>query len=175
MITKNLPKLLIVVLIFTNLSCATLSRESEYYGILKEIKTSEPDYAFMKLKNYLKGMPDSVHAQEIRFALCEYYFQTENYRDAINELSAYLIDYPDDKSTIFVQAILYKALLKYKEDSRLLEKLKERFFAKSLFLVFSESKIKHYKSILNNTYKISEYVDKIEFFKNNDPFLKITP
>lgn len=172
---KNLSKLLIAIFIFTNLSCATLSGESEYYAILKEIKTSEPDYVFMKLKNYLQEMSDSIHAQEIRFALCEHYFQTENYRDAINELSTYIIDYPDDKSTVFAQAIFYKTLLRYKGDSRLLEKLKERFFSQSLFLVFSESKVKHYKSILNNTYKISEYVDKIEFFKNNDLFLKITP
>ena len=91
------------------------------------------------------------------------------------KLSEYIKDYPDDKTAIFAQALLYKIILEGNQQPQLIEKMKENFFSKSLFLIFSKSKIKSYNSILNNTYEIADYVDKIEIFKNNGLFLKITP
>ncbi len=107
--------------------------------------------------------------------MCEYYVQIKDYRDAINELTKYIIDYPESKNSVIARIILYKTILDYNVEPSLLEKLKEQFFSKSLFLVFSDSKIKYYNSILNNTYKIVDYVDRIEIFKNDELFLKITP
>jgi len=166
---------LIITLVFINLSCATLNREDEYCSILKEARRGETDFAFIKLKDYLREKPETTHKTGIRFAMCEYYLQTNNYRDAISELTKYIIDYPEDKSTVFARAILYKILIEYNGDPLVIEKLKKVFFSNYLFLAFSKSKAKSYTSIFNNTYKIIEYVDKIEVFKNNALFLKITP
>lgn len=171
----NTLKFAVAILIFINLSCITSTQDSQYYDALKEAKSGNADFAFMKLNNYLRENPDSIHTQEIRFAIGEYYFQIKDYRDAIYKLTDYIKDYPKDESIIFAQAILYKILLEYKKEPQLIQNLKENFFSKSLFLIFSESKAKYYKSILNNTYKIVDYVDKIEIFKNNGLFLKITP
>lgn len=166
---------IVIILIFINLSCVTLDSDIRYYEAIEEVKSGNIDFAFLKLNNYLRENPNSIYDQEIRFAISEYYFQIKDYRDAIKQLTKYIIDYPEEKNTVFAKALLYKTLLEYKEDPLLAERLKETFFSKFIFLIFSDSKIKYYKSILNNTYKIVEYVDKIEVFKNDRLFLKITP
>lgn len=171
----NIIEFVTIILIFINLSCITPVRDSQYYDCLKEVKAGNIDFAFMKLNNYLRENPASIHIKEIRFAIAEYYFQIKDYSDAIYKLIAYIKDYQGEESVIFAQALLYRILLEYKQTPELVEKIREKFFSKSLFLIFSDSKIKYYKSILNNTYKIVDYIDKIEVFKNNDPFLKITP
>ncbi len=166
---------LILALILINLSCVTANSERQYRVILKEIRSGDFGFSFIKLKNYLREYPDSIHKPEIIFAMAEYFFQIKDYHDSIDELTRYILDYPEDKGRVFAQAILYKIFLEYKDEPLLSEAIKESFFSKSLFLVFSESKIKYYTSALNNAYKIVEYVDKIEVFKNNEPFFKITP
>jgi predicted Zn-dependent protease len=164
-----------LILVFTNISCNTASRDIRYDSAMKEIELGNMDFAFMELRGYLRENPGSIHAPQIKFAACEYYFLASDYRDAISELTQYITGYPFEKNTIFAQAILYKILLEHKGDTAVLEKLKELFFSKSVFLIFSESKTKQYKSILNNNYRIMDYVDKIEIFKNDELFLKITP
>ena len=167
-------KFIILILIFTSLSCAT-TQSSLYSEALRDIKSGSIDFAFMKLNNYLQEYPNSTRTPKIKFGIIEYYFQTKNYRNAIRELTKYIIDYPDEKSSVFAQAILYKILLEYKKDSPLIEKLKEAFFSKPIFLVFSDSKTKSYKSIFNNNYKIVDYVNEIEVYKNNELLIEITP
>jgi len=170
----NIMKFLAGILIFTSLSCIT-PRQNLYYDALNEARDGNIDFAFMKLNNYLREYPESSRTKGIKFAIAEYHFQIQDYREAIYELSEYIQTYPQDKSAVFAYALLYKSLLDFDKEPLLVEKIKEQFFSKSLFLMFSDAKIQHYKSILKNTYKIAEYVDKIEFFKNDELFLKITP
>jgi len=143
--------------------------ETEYFW------TGNIDFVFVKLDSYLKEFPDSIHVPQARFAVCEYYFQIKDYRSAIYKLRDYIIDFPEEKATIFAQLFLYKILSEYRKEPALTEKIKESLFSKSVFLVFSDAKVKYYKSLLNNIYRILNYVDKIEVFKNNDLFLRITP
>jgi len=166
---------LVLFLVLLNLSCATSTGQNRYREITRDAKAGNIDFAFIKLNSYLKDFPDSIHVPEARFALCEYYFQINDYRSAIYKLRDYITDFPEEKATIFAQMILYKILSEYKKEPALIEKIKESLFSKSIFLVFSDAKVKYYKSSLNNIYRISNYVDKIEVFKNNDLFLKITP
>lgn len=156
-------------------SCATLRPEGDFNAFIKEIRRENADFAFMQLASYLREHPESAHVLDIRFALGEYYFQIRNYNDAIDELQYCIQSHPPDRNAVFAYAILYKIVSGYQDDPETLQKLKERFFSKSLFLVFSESKTKSYTSILNNRYDIVDYVDKIEVFKNNEAFLEVRP
>jgi hypothetical protein len=172
----KISRYFIILLIFFNLACATIiPAEKEYYNIVKEIRTGSADFAFMKMRGFAREYPKSIYEPKVRFAIAEYYFQTRNYPDAINAIISYITDYPDDKSTIFAYAVLYKIISEHRGNPELLEKLKEKFFSKPLFLIFSEAKIKSYNSILNNKYKIAEYVEKVEIFKNNELFCAVTP
>ena len=154
-------------------SCATTN--NLYFEAKEDIKLKNFDFAFMKLSDYLKQNPDSVYAPQIKFAIIEYYFQTKNYRLALEELEKYINEYPGKKNVVFAEAILYKTLSVYEKESPLLEKLKEAFFSKSIFLIFSESKTKSYTSLFNNYYEIVDYVDRVEVFKNKELLFEIKP
>lgn len=170
--------LVLLFLAFFNLSCATISTQhidNQYFEALKEVKAGNIDFAFMLLKNYLRENPASIYGQQVKFAIAEYYLQLKNYREAIPALIEYIKDYPEDKSTLIARVLLYKAISDYNQEPILTKDIKERFFSKSLFLVFSESKMRSYESILNNVYKIIDYVDRVEIYKNDELFLKITP
>lgn len=143
--------------------------------MLKDARQENIDFSFMKLRSYLRENPKTQHAEEIRLGLAEYYFRIRDYNDAINELTRYISDYHSGKNVIFAYILLYKIILEYKDEPQLLEKLKEKFFSKSLFLIFSDSKTRHYKSVLNNTYKIVEHIDRTEVFFNNELFFKAVP
>jgi len=172
----RISRYFIILIIFFNLACATINpSKKEYYNIVKEARSESADFVFMKMRDFLREHPESIYAPKVRFAIAEYYFQTRNYPDAINAIISYITDYPDDKSTIFAYAVLYKIISEHRGNPELLEKLKEKFFSKPLFLIFSEAKIKSYNSILNNKYKIAEYVEKVEIFKNNELFCAVTP
>ena len=175
MMKTNKTGYLVLLLVLLNLSCATSAGQDRYNEITRDAKAGNIDFAFVKLNSYLKEFPDSIHVAEARFAVCEYYFQIKDYRSAIYKLRDYIMDFPEEEATIFAQLLLYKILSEYKKEPALIEKIKESLFSKSVFLVFSDAKVKYYKSSLNNIYRILNYVDKIEVFRNNEPFLKITP
>lgn len=173
---KNKIKFLMVVLVLISISCATSTREFVLYeDILSEARSENIHFALMRFNNYLKEFPETGHKQQIKFAICELYAQINDFQDAIRKLKEYIEEYPQEKSTVFARALLYRAISEYKSEPALIEKIKEGFFSKSLFLVFSESKTKSYRSILDNTYKIVDYIDKIEFYKNNALILSVSP
>lgn len=173
---KTFKALIIGLTIFSAISCASLSSQNkEYLGIIKGAGNETPDFVFMKINDYLRQYPDTLHTRDLRFAKGEYYLQVHDYNDAIYEFSTYIVDYPDDKNAIFAHALLYKIMLEEESDPELSQGLKEKFFSKSLFLVFSDAKVKSYKSILNNEYNFIDYVDKVKFYKNNELLFEITP
>lgn len=157
--------LLIVILVFFNISCATGPK----------IKNDNPDIAFIQLKSYLNGHPNSPHTRKVKFGLAEYYFQINDYKDAIEALTSYISDYTPDRSTAFAYFMLYKIISENYQNGGILQKIKEKFFSKSMFLMFGEAKTHSYKSIFNNTYKAYEHIDRIEVYKNNEIFLQLTP
>lgn len=166
---------LIIILLLINVSCVSTDNEYRYCEAMTDVKNGKIDFAFIKLTDYLRDNPQSPRSEKIKFAIAEYYLQINNYHDAILALSAFINEYPKDRNTVFAKALLYNAVKEYQKDTPLTERIKKEFFSSSIFLTFSEAKIKEYKSILNNTYKIAEYIDKIEIFKNNDLLFEITP
>ena len=170
---KKVAKLTIIALsMLLGLSCASTTNDL-YQDAKEDIELRSYDFAFMKLKQYLRKNPNSAHAAEVKFAIIEYYFETRNYRLAIEDLTKYITGYPKEKNTVFAQAILYRIISDYDEESPLLEKMRETFFSKSIFLIFSDSKTKSYTSLFDNDYEIVDYVDKIEIFKNKELLFEI--
>ncbi|OGX19191.1 MAG: hypothetical protein A3K83_07075 [Omnitrophica WOR_2 bacterium RBG_13_44_8b] len=169
-------KSLVISLALISLSCATFSEDNlSYREALREATSGNRYFAVIKLEKYLQEFPESSHSQEVRFAVCEYLVDDKNYSGAIRKLKGYIQDYSNDKSTVFAKALLYLAISRYKTEPELIEKIRQDFFSKSLLLVFSDSKSNSYTSILNNTYKIVDYLDRVEFFKNDFLFLTVTP
>jgi tetratricopeptide (TPR) repeat protein len=173
---KNQIGILVIIgLVLINISCATPREKIGYEAALSESKSANIYFSLMKFKEYLKEFPDSPYSRVVKFAISEYYFEINDYRDAMRQLKEYIEEYPQDRSAVFAKALLYRIISGYMIDPELKEKIKEEFFSKSIFLIFSGSKMKSYKSILNNTYKIVDYIDKIEFYKNNELLIEIRP
>lgn len=105
--------------------------------------------------------------------MAEYYFRINDHKDAIEELTAYISDYSPDKSTVFAYFLLYKIISENYKNTDILQKIKDKFFSRALFLMFGEAKTHSYKSIFDNTYKAYEHIDKIEVYKNNELFLQM--
>ncbi len=164
---------IVIILGLLSASCASLGSGFHYQNGIREARLGNMHSAFIELHSYVQDYPNLSGARNARFAMCEYYFENRDYSDAIRELTDYIGRYPGERNTVFAQALLYKIFLEYKAEPELLDKLKSMFFSKSIFLVFSESKIKRYKSIFGNRYGIKEYVDKIEIFRNGDLLFEI--
>lgn len=173
---RYLQVFLLAVFSLSTISCASVSKEQfTLKEALQEARAKNFDYAFLKLQEYLREYPASRHTKEVKFAIAEHYLLTKNYTQAIPALSDYVIEFASDNSSLFARMLLYKALSDYNVEAALVEKIKESFFSKSLFLLFSESKTRRYTSLLYNVYKIIDYVDRIEVHKNNELFLTLTP
>jgi len=161
---------------FISLSCATLDPEQKkFHDAAKEARDGNADFAFMQFSEYLREHPQTLHTKDIKFAIAEYHLNVKSYRQAIPLLDKYLIDYAGDPRAVIAKVLLYKALSEFKDDPWVAQNARETFFEKSVFLVFSESKVRRYKSLLNNDYEIIDYVDRVEVFRNGELFFKITP
>lgn len=163
------------VLVSLSLSCLTPRERLNYRDCLREAESGNKYFAIMKLRAYIKEFPESSHNQRARFALSEFYTEINNYQDALSGLKSYIEDYPNDKSTVFAKALLYRLISERGTDPGLLESVKQNFFSKSVFLVFSSSKTKSFRSAAGNKYKVIDYIDRIEFYRNNELFLEVQP
>ncbi|RKY31327.1 MAG: hypothetical protein DRP74_05150 [Candidatus Omnitrophota bacterium] len=181
--------LTVLVLIFSSLSCAAVSnkisdgiysvrlknKEPLFFEALQDAKAGNKDFAIMKFAEFLRMNPNTIYAKDIKFAIAEYNLEAKNYVGAIPQLAAFIEEYPEGTRTMLARALLYKALSDYGEETMTEEYMTEHFFAKCLFLIFSESKARYYVSILDNVYKIVDYIDKVKIFKNDELYLEITP
>ncbi|MEW6101782.1 MAG: outer membrane protein assembly factor BamD [Candidatus Omnitrophota bacterium] len=166
---------LLILFASLNLSCLSTGAERRYQEAIKEAEEGNTNVAFLILKDYLNEFPQTPYGKDIRFALAEHYIDMQAYRDAIKELKSYLTDYPEDKTMVFVRALIYKILKEYQPDPELIESIESLFFSKSIFLSFSSSKTYTYKSLLNNTYKAVDYIDRITILKNDEILLEVSP
>jgi outer membrane protein assembly factor BamD (BamD/ComL family) len=177
----NLIILFIIGLIFV------LSGQNVYAGeagirydkAVRCIKLKQPDFAFMEFKSILRDFPESPLAQKSMFAIAEYCYDHKMYYDAILNFTEYINNNPRSKADVFAKAYLLKIMEEIKdptwEEKRMLEKAKEDFFSKPLFLLSSKYKETSYKSVARNEFRIRYYIDKAEVYRNGQLFVKITP
>ena len=159
-------------------SCASLSEPGRIYkNALNNVKEKNFDSAFMNLRELARDYPNSPYSRNARFAMAEYLFTKKDYYDSLREFVSIIEDFPNTSQALFAKAIVYKALSEFssKEIEGLSSKIKREFFAQPIILVFSEYKTKSLKTLLGSHYTIKDYVDRVEIFKDNEIFLKITP
>jgi tetratricopeptide (TPR) repeat protein len=161
-------------------SCASFSASDKIYqDAIQFAKEGRRDFVFMSLNELLREDPNYRYAAKAKFSIAEYYFLNGNYRNAINEFSNLIRDYKDPKIIIFVKVFLYKIITdpKWAQDKEALvvgEQIKQEFFSRSAFFIFSEFKTTKLKSLLGNTYLLKEYVDKIEILQNDKIFFSVS-
>lgn len=149
-----------------------------YREALQNAKQGELNATLFTLRRLLRDYPDSRYVADTKFALGEYYFRENVYQDSYNIFLDFLENYPEHQATPFALAMIHKLLMKYNQGKMYMplnEKIRNKFFNKPLFLLFSKSRNKTYHSLLNTRFIIREYIDKIEILKDNETFLVVRP
>jgi len=183
-ITRVLTTSISIGLCFILSSCATVSQSAQYYRqAYQQAKRKNYDTAFLKLRALLLNDPRSPYAPRAKFSTGEYYYDKEDYADAILTFYEYINEYPEDSGRVFAELIIYKIsteiktnkYLQFKERD-LIEKIEKKIFSKPMFfLFFDKEKSYTFRSAFGNVYTALEYVDKVEVRRNGDYFLEISP
>lgn len=169
----------LVFLCIWSVSCASLAGDRILYNrAVDSARNSDFNTTFFALRQLLREYPESNYIPDTKFALGEYYFKQNNYRESLGMLSDFLDNYPQHQARVFALAMVYKLFKEYASDKTLEAfdiKIKDKFFNKPLFLLFSRSRNKTYHSFLDTNFTIREYIDKIEILKDNESFLEVSP
>lgn len=154
------------------------SGRAQYEKATQLVKRGQYDFALLAFRSIIRDFPESKYAQEAKFALGEYFYRQKAYFEAIQNFTEYIKKYPDTTAAIFAKAYLIKIMESMEKPSQkekeLIDKIKMDFFSKPLFLLFSEHREVSYKSALANDFTIRYYIEDIEVYINDKPFIKIT-
>ena len=149
----------------------------------RNLSDGQKPFAILRLMGLAKEGPRSPYARPATFALGEYYFDVKDYANSVEMFSRFIRDYPDGTGDIFAKIIIYKMITQFKEEQALgaeeealIQEIRKELFSQPLFLMFYDKKSpRSYKSLLKNSYLVYDYVDKIKVFRNDKPFLELTP
>ncbi|KPK98687.1 MAG: hypothetical protein AMJ95_02770 [Omnitrophica WOR_2 bacterium SM23_72] len=167
--------LLLAVLL---LQCGTfaLADESQrlYVSAVKAAKRNDLTVAFMSFRSLLENYPHSPHMQEALFANAEYYFLIGAFTDARPAFIRFLTEYPDSKARPFALLYLFQ-IAEAQGQSDLAESLRQEIItSQQLVLLFREYKQFQYLSPLQRNHKAIHFIDRIEFYIDDELFARIS-
>ena len=165
--------ILVLSILFTAGNLYAGEDASLYSKAMAAAKRGQEDIAFVHFSAILERYPDSKYAKNALFGAGEYYYSIGDYRDAMPLFERYVQNYPDDRGKLFALVYLYK-LSKENEREDLAKKVRKEIvtFKQQSFL-FRVFKNYQYRSPLNLSHKAVYYIDRVEFYINEDVFAEI--
>jgi len=152
---------------------------TQYNEAVKFIRARQYDFAFLEFRSVTIDFPKTKYAEEATFAIGEYFYNKKAHYEAIRHFSEYIKKTPKSEGAIFAKAYLLKIMRTIenptKKERKAIESMKNDFFSKPVFLIFSEYKEVFYKSPFEHEFKIRYYIDMIEVHRNGKLFIKIAP
>lgn len=182
-----MPKYIVVIILLLCVSfssCATLSSSASFYQkALYFAKKKDYDMSFMYLKAILNDNPKSFYAPKAAFSVGEYYYENNDYLDAMVAFRKYIQDYPKDDGVIFAELFIYTMATTRQPSKNIpikeryfLESIRKKMFSKPVFFIFFEDKKTFsYRSMLGNVYQAIDYVDKVRVTRNDKILLDLSP
>ncbi|MFH0827190.1 MAG: outer membrane protein assembly factor BamD [Candidatus Omnitrophota bacterium] len=167
---------ILLAVLFLECGSLALADESQrlYVSGVKAAKSKDWAFAFMSFRSLLENHPHSPHAQEALFANAEYYFLIGAFTNARPAFIRFLTEYPGSKARPF--ALLY--LSKIAEAQRqpdLAESLDQEIItSQQLVLLFRDYKQFEYLSPLQRKHKAIHFIDRIEFYIDDELFAQIS-
>jgi hypothetical protein len=130
------------------------------------ISTGDADSAFMSLHALVSGYPSSPHAEGALFAIGEYYYSINDFKDANRSFLGVLKKYPAAKTQVFCYSYLLEIAKRDKKEE-LMKSLEHAIIdSKRLIFLFTESKEFTYTSVFGKVYKAVYYIDKVNIYKD---------
>lgn len=137
-------------------------------------ENGQPDFAFMHFHTLLKYSSfSSKYFPVALFAAGEYYFLIGDYDDAQNSFTQFSKKFPKAKALPFALAYLWKISKEQNKNQTPIDLKKQMINYKQLALIFSEFQEYNYRSGLGKRYKALYFIDRAEFYIDEQLFVKI--
>lgn len=165
---KNKVVLIIALISFSILGSKQASGAGDSYNLAEDaVRSGYKDFAFVYFLSELRENPASDKRPEALFACAEYYFLVKDYNDAFSALKEFIIDYPDSQLQAF--ALLYLFRISEAQGQNDLAKNIEQQIKnlKRVILLFKTTKEYKFKSPLGINHKLIYYIDKLEFYSDD--------
>lgn len=173
-ITKNTIVFIVTLSIFLLPDKGyTQGHRSLYSQAVKYARSGDTDSAFMYFRRFLRAYPKSRFSERALFAIGEYYFQIADYYDAARIFMRFINNYPQSKARPFALAyLLTLANITGKEElTKDLEK--EIISSQQITFLFREFKEYEYSSPLSKRHKAVYFIDKVEFYIDEELFTQV--
>ncbi len=145
-----------------------------YMRAQKEVKAGQFEFAFMRYNELLRGYPNSEYRNAALFGVAEYYFNTNNYKEAASNFEAYINQNTDFKKKLFAYGFLLK-MAQNQNDQASQDKIIENILSlRQMGFVFDTSKEYHFYTALDHHLKAIFTINKIVFYKNDQPFVEVS-
>jgi len=153
---------------------ALLSQESlRYREILAAVEHKDIDGAFVLMYSFRNSYPASRFTEKILFSLGEYYFRQGNYYDARAVFTQFLKTYPGSRAELFAMAYMLE-IAKIRGTAQEVEDFSRDIVTfMKVSLLFREYKTYEFVSFLRKKYKAVYFIDKVEFYIDDELFTSL--
>jgi|EPASupsiteSAE347_1022098.scaffolds.fasta_scaffold54248_1 tetratricopeptide (TPR) repeat protein len=152
----------VLILIFN--SGVSFAGYEEYSKAVEAAKAGDKIFAFMHFRDIVEHDANSQYREKALFALGEYYFSVSDYNDSFKAFDNLLTQYPDSKMRPFALFYIYK-MAKDAGKTDLAAELKKQILNwERVILIFKKSKEHKFRSPTGINYRLTHYVDRLEFF-----------
>ena len=144
-----------------------------YSKALNAAKKGQKDIAFVHFSAILERHSGSKHTKNSLFGAGEYYYSISDYRDALPLFEQFVEDFPEAKGKLFALAYLYKLSKESERDGLVKKVRKEIITFKQQSFLFRVFKNYQYRSPLYLSHKAVYYIDRVEFYIDDQLFAEI--
>jgi tetratricopeptide (TPR) repeat protein len=156
--------ILSAVILFAINSGISFAGYEEYSQAVEAAKAGDKIFAFMHFRDIVEHDADSKYREKALFALGEYYFSMSDYNDSFKAFNNLLNQYPNSRMKPFALFYMYK-MAKDTQKTGLTAELKKQILSwERVILIFKRSKEHKFKSPMGINYRLTHYVDRLEFF-----------
>lgn len=169
-------KIIFVLLLFISLfhNKGYASEAGQLYSqAIKNARCGKIDFAFIDYFKLLNRYPDSKLAEKALFATGEYYLSIDNDSDAKKAFKRFINKYPQSNARPFALAYLLKMAVAEAKIGPIKKYENQIISAQQLSLLFRDSKKRKYLSPLYKKHKAFYFIDRVEFYINEELFVKI--
>jgi outer membrane protein assembly factor BamD (BamD/ComL family) len=165
--------ILVVLMILAAGNLYAGEASSLYSKAMAAAKRGQADIAFVHFSAILERHPDSMHVKNAIFGAGEYYYSIGDYRDALPLFERFVHEYPQARGKLFALAYLYK-LSEENEREDLVKKVRKEILTfKQQSFLFRVFKNYQYRSPLSLSHRAVYYIDRVEFYIDEDLFAEI--
>ncbi|MCG8431518.1 MAG: hypothetical protein MJA29_10145 [Candidatus Omnitrophica bacterium] len=162
-----------VTVLLAPLPVKAFKSEKDFFQGEQAARRGDIDGAFMHFRSVVMGEAEQLYYGQALFAVGEYYYLKGVYTEAVKSFTQFVKNDPRSEARIFALAYLMK-IAEFQERDSLAEILRHQIATfRQVSLLFRDSREFEYLSCLQRNLKVVYYIDKVEFYVNEELFTRI--